>query len=197
MKAILRISTIMILCAAQAALADTRISVSGGISGVNQKGNPLNWMSWHAQAAVDAPSVIRRHIPLELVLVAEAPYENAVIVDDDGVGRRAWDRAFGTEEILRIYAHGQNYPIEPGVGVGCYQFWPYQNVWNGGNGMRYERLPIQTQWRWHAFLRVNFSPSHNSGPLLEAELQRAFSDSGIFDQPVGAAILKLGWRFHV
>ena len=183
------------LCMIGIATADTRISASGGISGIGSVSDVLEWSSPYLQVTVNAPTVLHHRLPLEFVVAAEGPFSNSLIVDADTPGSPHWSRAFGTEAILRMFASASNYPLEPGVGIAYYQFRPYVNA------ERYESycqsMPIQTQWRWDVFLRVNILPSRSSGPLLEVEAQHVFDESKQGDMPLGAILAKLGWRFRV
>jgi hypothetical protein len=193
------------LCLAQFAMADTRVSVSGGPSAVFTPSSAgFEWVAAHLTFANDAPPMIRQYVPLALALSAEGPYTHTVYIADDGeIFHAAWDHGFATAEVLRFYLVGQNYDapgpdvVELGLGLGFHQFWPYASTWSR-SGEHFKLQHLESQWRGHVFFKVNLLPELKAGPFLEAEWQHILDDHRApADIPSGALTMSLGWYFQV
>jgi hypothetical protein len=198
------------LCVVRLSMAGTRIMVSAGAELSTEFTGLEETLPWHLNAALDAPPLIRKHVPVELVLGFTGPYPRERHWKTTPMGFSAsvayyhyqdWEPRSRFSESVRFYLVGHNTPthapdgMELAVGLGNHQLLSRLNDYAhiGESGWR-----VQSQWRVHMAFRTQFLPSHSSGPTMELELQRPLDNTGGFEVFwASTAIVTLGWRFRV
>jgi hypothetical protein len=206
LRTVFCIMVVVALCVLNAAplCAGTRMLVMGGaeLSSDFQSASDIARPAFSLKAVVDAPPIIRRHVPLELAVGFTGPYPQGRGSAADYLpapnAYRGPTRS-RTSESVRIYAIGRNGPdhkpdgMEIAVGLGNHQLFSraYDSHGNPMPGYR-----MATQWRGELVLRTAFLPSLSAGPVLELMVQHSLTRTGDYDG-AAAVSLTLGWRFRV
>jgi hypothetical protein len=170
----------------------------------------FNEPSLHLRAVVDAPPVIRRHVPLEAVLSFTGNYAsrgNYVygMTDYWGPAYYSYHPHFyeprcSAAAAVRIYTTGHRKDtgkpdgLEAGLGLGVHQFFSDKVAHHGGPRLRTQH---DVQFRASGFVRIQFLPTQPQGVFLEIEGQRALEDHNNSFLPIAGILATLGFRMHI